>query len=57
MVAPFNVSIDDLEEMEIYGPDGEEIGEVDEVLVDAQPSRSRSPPRSGAFLTWARRTW
>ena len=29
MVAPFNVSIDNLEEMEIYGPGGEEVGEVD----------------------------
>jgi sporulation protein YlmC with PRC-barrel domain len=35
MVAPFNISIDDLEEMEIYGPNGEEVGEVDAVLVDA----------------------
>src|SRR5690348_1659036 len=39
MVQSLGVTIDQLEDMDIYGPNGEEIGEVDEVLVDgsAQP--------------------
>jgi sporulation protein YlmC with PRC-barrel domain len=50
MVAPFNVSIDDFEEMEIYGPGGEEIGEVDAVLVDASAKPVAVAAEVGGFL-------
>ena len=50
MVAPFNMSIDDLEEMGIYGPNGEEIGEVDEVLVDATAKPVAVAAEVGGFL-------
>ena len=50
MVAPFNVSIDDLEEMEIYGPNGEEVGEVDSVLVDAAAQPVAVAAEVGGFL-------
>jgi sporulation protein YlmC with PRC-barrel domain len=50
MVTPFNMSIDDLEEMEIYGPNGEEIGEVDEVLVDANAKPVAVAAEVGGFL-------
>ena len=50
MVAPFNVSINDFEEMEIYGPGGEEIGEVDAVLVDAAAKPVAVAAEVGGFL-------
>ena len=50
MVAPFNVSIDDLEEMEIYGPAGEEVGEVNAVLVDAAAKPVAVAAEVGGFL-------
>jgi hypothetical protein len=50
MVAPFNVSIDDFEEMELYGPNGEEIGEVDAVLVDAGAKPVAVAAEVGGFL-------
>ena len=50
MVAPFNISIDDLEEMEIYAPNGEEVGEVDAVLVDAAAQPVAVAAEVGGFL-------
>jgi sporulation protein YlmC with PRC-barrel domain len=50
MVKPFNVTIDDLEEMEIYGPSGEEVGEVDSVLVDASAQPVAIAAEVGGFL-------
>ena len=50
MVMPFNVAIDDFEEMEIYGPGGEEIGEVDAVLVDASAKPVAITADVGGFL-------
>jgi sporulation protein YlmC with PRC-barrel domain len=50
MVAPFNVSIDDFEEMEIYGPNGKEIGEVDAVLVDTAAKPVAVAAEVGGFL-------
>ena len=50
MVMPFNVTIDEFEEMEIYGPDGEEIGEVDAVLVDASAKPVAIAADVGGFL-------
>jgi hypothetical protein len=35
VVQPFNVTVDQLDDMNVYGADGREIGEVEEVLVDA----------------------
>ena len=50
MVKPFNVTIDDLEEMEIHGPNGEEVGEVDSVLVDASAQPVAIAAEVGGFL-------
>jgi sporulation protein YlmC with PRC-barrel domain len=50
MVMPYNVTIDDLEDMDIYGPDGKEIGEVDSVLVDAAAKPVAIAAEVGGFL-------
>ena len=50
MVQPLNVTIDDLEEMEIYGPNGEEVGEVEAVLVDASAQPVAIAAEVGGFL-------
>ena len=50
MVKPFNLTIDDLEEMEIYGPNREEVGEVDSVLVDASAQPVAIAAEVGGFL-------
>ena len=34
IVAPWNLRVDDVEDMDVYGPDGKELGEVEEVLED-----------------------
>lgn len=35
IVPPFNTSVERMEEMDVIGANGEEIGEIDEVLMDA----------------------
>ena len=50
MVQSLNVTIDQLEEMEIYGPNGEEIGDVDDVLVDASAQPVAVSADVGGFL-------
>ena len=50
MVKPLNITIDDLEDMEIYGPNGEEVGEVDVVLVDASAQPVAIAAEVGGFL-------
>lgn len=50
IVQPFNVSIDDLEDMDVFTPAGEEIGEVDEVLVDAAGNVVAVAIEAGGFL-------
>ena len=45
-----NVTIDQLEDMEIYGPNGEEIGDVDDVLVDASAKPVAISADVGGFL-------
>lgn len=35
IVQPFNITAEELEDMDIVGPTGDEIGEVDEVLTNA----------------------
>ena len=48
IVQPFNLTVDEIEDMDLKSAAGEEIGEVEEVLTDASGSRSRSASRSGA---------
>ncbi|MGD9507364.1 MAG: PRC-barrel domain-containing protein [Geminicoccaceae bacterium] len=50
MVSSLGVTIDQLEDMDIYGPNGEEIGEVDEVLVDASAQPVAVSADVGGFL-------
>src|SRR3954453_11975102 len=50
MVPTLNVTVDQLEEMEIYGANGEEIGEVDDVLVDASAKPVAISADVGGFL-------
>jgi hypothetical protein len=50
MVQPFNVSVDDLEDMDLYGPGGEEIGEVEEVLADGSGQPVAVAAEVGGFL-------
>ena len=35
VVQPFGLTVDDMDDMELMSADGEEIGEIDEVLLDA----------------------
>ena len=49
-VQSLNVTIDQLEDMEIYGPNGEEIGDVDDVLVDASAKPVAISADVGGFL-------
>ena len=50
MVRSLGVTVDQLEDMEIYGPNGEEIGDVDEVLVDASAKPVAVSADVGGFL-------
>ena len=50
MVAPFNVTIEDLEEMAIYDAAGNEVGEVDAVLVDGSAAPVAVAAEVGGFL-------
>ena len=50
MVPTLNVTVDQLEAMEIYGANGEEIGEVDDVLVDASAKPVAVSADVGGFL-------
>lgn len=56
MVAPFNISVDDLEEMDVYGPGGEEIGEVEEVLAGPDGQPGALAVEAGGFLGVGDRT-
>ena len=50
LVQSLNVTIDQLEDMGIYGPNGEEIGDVDDVLVDASAQPVAVSADVGGFL-------
>jgi sporulation protein YlmC with PRC-barrel domain len=50
MVQPLNVSVGDLEEMEIYGAAGDKVGEVDAVLVDGSGQPVAVAAAVGGFL-------
>lgn len=50
MVEPFAVSVDELEDTDILGVDGEKIGEVDEVLMTAEGEITAVSAEVGGFL-------
>jgi hypothetical protein len=50
MVQPFNLSVDRIEDMDLYAPGGDEIGEVEEVLVDATGKPMAVAAEVGGFL-------
>jgi PRC-barrel domain len=50
IVQPFDASVDDVEEMEIYGAGGEEVGAVEEVLVDGSGKPTAVTADVGGFL-------
>lgn len=50
MVTPFNLSVDDLEDMDIYDAGGNEIAEVEEVLADASGQVVAITAEVGGFL-------
>ena len=50
MVQPFNINVDALDDMDIVGPGNEEIGEVDEVLMDASGQVVAVVAEVGGFL-------
>ena len=50
MVQPFNMSVEDLEDVDLVDPAGEEIGEVEEVLVDANGQPAAITAEVGGFL-------
>jgi hypothetical protein len=35
IVQPFNLTVDQIDDMGVFGPDGEKIGKIEEVLTDA----------------------
>jgi sporulation protein YlmC with PRC-barrel domain len=50
MVESFNLSADQLEDMDIYGSDGKRIGEVDEVLMTPEGKITAVSVEVGGFL-------
>jgi len=50
MVQPFNLSVDAIEDMDLVGPNGDEIGDVEEVLADASGQPSGIAAEVGGFL-------
>jgi hypothetical protein len=50
MVHPFNLSVDAIEDMDLVGPNGDEIGDVEEVLADASGQPTSLAAEVGGFL-------
>jgi hypothetical protein len=50
VVQPFNRTVDDLEDMDLKNADGDEVGEVEEVLVDASGQPVAIAVEAGGFL-------
>jgi hypothetical protein len=50
VVQPFNLSVDDIEEMDLKSPAGDDIGEVEEVLTDAGGQPAAVTVEVGGFL-------
>jgi hypothetical protein len=50
VVQPFNLTVDQLDDMDVYGAGGEKIGEVDEVLLNAAGQPAAITVEVGGFL-------
>ena len=50
VVVPRTYTVDDIEEMSVVGTDGEEIGEIEEVLASADGSQIAIATEVGGFL-------
>jgi hypothetical protein len=50
VVQPFNLTVDQIEDMDLKGAGGEEIGEVDDVLIDAAGQPVAVTLEVGGFL-------
>ena len=50
MVTTFNLTVDDLDDMDIVGANGDEIGEVDDVLMNASGEIVAVSAEVGGFL-------
>jgi hypothetical protein len=50
MVERFNLSVDQLEDMDIHGPGGERIGEIDDVLMTPEGEIAAVSVEVGGFL-------
>lgn len=50
VIQPFNLSVDQIDDMKVHGPGGEEIGEIDEVLLDASGRPVAVSVEVGGFL-------
>lgn len=50
VVQPFNLTVDRIDDMDVHGTNGEKIGEVDEVLVDASGQPVAVSVEVGGFL-------
>jgi hypothetical protein len=49
-VQPFDLSVDDIEDMDLHTPGGDEIGEIEEVLLDASGRPVALAVEVGGFL-------
>ena len=50
VVQPFNRTVDDIEDLDLKNVDGDEIGEVEEVLIDASGQPVAIAVEAGGFL-------
>jgi uncharacterized protein YrrD len=50
VVQPFNRTVDDIEDLDLKNADGDEIGEVEEVLIDASGQPVAIAVEAGGFL-------
>jgi sporulation protein YlmC with PRC-barrel domain len=50
VVQPLNLPVSEVEDMDIVGPDGSEVGEVEEVLVNAAGQAAAVAAEVGGFL-------
>ena len=50
MIGPWNLTVDQVEDMKVYGPDGKKIGEIEEVLEDGDGQIRAVVVEFGGFL-------
>jgi hypothetical protein len=50
VVQPFNLTVDQIDDMDVFGPDGEKIGEIEEVLATAAGQPVAASVEVGGFL-------